>query len=106
MYPLIRRHANGVTMRPTPRTVARSRRPEARDVQRRFVFSTSVTDWIRTACDIAGSGFTHAEWLRYVGDRPYRATCSAPLIGRSGVLRRSCNQDATGALQAARHDQS
>ncbi len=48
------------------------------DTQRRFVFSTSVTDWIRTACDIAGSGFTHAEWLRYVGDRPYRATCSAP----------------------------
>lgn len=35
-----------------------------------------VGPWIEYACSLAGRPLTPAEWREYVGDRPYRPTCS------------------------------
>ena len=44
--------------------------------ERRFTFPDDPVAWARTACQVAGTDFTRAEWERLVGDRPYRAVCS------------------------------
>jgi DNA-binding SARP family transcriptional activator/WD40 repeat protein len=32
--------------------------------------------WVRTACAVADSDLTRAEWAEYVGDRPFQSVCS------------------------------
>ena len=34
------------------------------------------TTWLRAACGLAGRDLTEAEWRQYLGDEPYRGTCS------------------------------
>jgi DNA-binding SARP family transcriptional activator len=36
----------------------------------------SVAPWISEACRLAGRALTQAEWTQYVGNRPYRPSCS------------------------------
>jgi WD40 repeat protein len=40
-----------------------------------FVWPASPRAWERHACAVAHRQFTHEEWLRFVGSRPYAATC-------------------------------
>ena len=40
------------------------------------VWPTSVSAWEAHACAVAGRSFTHEEWSRFVGGRPYQATCA------------------------------
>jgi hypothetical protein len=41
-----------------------------------LVWSTVPSDWVRTACRIAGRNLTQAEWTQLVGnDVPYHRTC-------------------------------
>jgi WD40 repeat protein len=42
-----------------------------------FVWPTSVEAWEQHACAVAGRNLTPEEWLRFVGHRPYNATCPA-----------------------------
>jgi WD40 repeat protein len=39
------------------------------------VWPTSLAEWERHACAVAGRNFTHEEWRRFVGNRPYAPTC-------------------------------
>jgi hypothetical protein len=46
------------------------------DGQRWFRFPGDPATWARTACAVAGSSFSRAEWKQYVGDRPYQDVCA------------------------------
>jgi DNA-binding SARP family transcriptional activator/WD40 repeat protein len=39
------------------------------------VWPTSLATWEQHACLVAGRSFTKEEWRRFVGGRPYQATC-------------------------------
>jgi WD40 repeat protein len=45
--------------------------------QRWFDFKASPAELARTACALAGSDITPAQWQNYVGDRPYQHVCPA-----------------------------
>jgi WD40 repeat protein len=38
--------------------------------------NVDVSEWRRRACRIAGRNFTWDEWQRYMGNQPYKRTCS------------------------------
>jgi DNA-binding SARP family transcriptional activator/WD40 repeat protein len=40
-----------------------------------LLWNVDPTDWIRTACTIAGRNLTQAEWRQYLPSRPYHSTC-------------------------------
>ena len=40
-----------------------------------FSWPTSLTDWERRACTVAGRNMTTAEWARYVTGQPYTQVC-------------------------------
>jgi WD40 repeat protein len=40
-----------------------------------LLWNVDPTDWIRTACTIAGRNLTQAEWRQYLPARPYHSTC-------------------------------
>lgn len=42
-----------------------------------FTFSADPASLVSTACALAGSDITRAQWHRYVGDRPYQHVCPA-----------------------------
>jgi hypothetical protein len=44
-------------------------------LHRWFTFAAEPSSLVRTACDLAGTDITRAQWQRYVGDRPYRSVC-------------------------------
>jgi WD40 repeat protein/DNA-binding SARP family transcriptional activator len=48
------------------------------------IWPTSVSAWEQHACAVAGRSFTREEWSRFVGGRPYQATCGSqvPVSGR------------------------
>jgi WD40 repeat protein len=39
------------------------------------IWPASVDAWMQHACAVAGRNFTHEEWARFVGKRPYTQTC-------------------------------
>jgi WD40 repeat protein len=41
-----------------------------------WLWDISLASWQRRGCAIAGRDLTLQEWRRYVGDEPYRSTCS------------------------------
>jgi len=41
------------------------------------LWDLDVASWERRACGIANRNLTHDEWAQYLGDEPYRKTCSA-----------------------------
>jgi WD40 repeat protein/energy-coupling factor transporter ATP-binding protein EcfA2 len=45
-------------------------------------WDVSLATWQQRACVIAGRDLTEQEWHRYVGDEPYRSTCSTLVGGR------------------------
>ena len=45
-------------------------------------WDVSLATWQQRACVIAGRDLTAQEWHRYVGDEPYRSTCSTLAGGR------------------------
>ena len=56
------------------------------------IWPASVDAWMQHACSVAGRNFTHEEWARFVGNRPYTQTCSADVsdqhaaaLGRRGT---------------------
>jgi WD40 repeat protein len=44
--------------------------------QRRFRYPGRASEWLATACTIAGGDLTRSDWAQYVTDRPYHRTCS------------------------------
>jgi WD40 repeat protein len=40
------------------------------------LWDVDLQSWLKRACTIANRNLTQEEWRRYMGDRPYRQTCS------------------------------
>jgi len=49
--------------------------PTADGKQRWVDVPARPSAWVSLACQIARPPLSRSEWTRYVGDRPYRATC-------------------------------
>ena len=45
--------------------------------ERWFVFRGRTDELLTAACQLAGADITHAQWSRYVGNRPYEPVCGA-----------------------------
>lgn len=56
---------------------AQDERRSNTSLQRWFNFQATPRELAITACALAGSDMTPAQWQRYVGDRPYRHVCPA-----------------------------
>jgi hypothetical protein len=58
--------------------LAQDERRNDTSLQRWFTFHATPGELANTACALAGSDMTRAQWRRYLGDRPYRHICPPP----------------------------
>jgi hypothetical protein len=48
---------------------------DVQDTGRAFAWPTSLSDWERRACQVAGRNFTREEWVRLVAQPRYAPVC-------------------------------